>query len=271
VIHPHDMLEHLRKAGAGRPGLAEAVAAHARILDELAQVRVPEAPPMDAAEARRRLLSGRALVPEESVLSLDVPTLAALGLRITAHGASYRPDLDAAWWPLSAWLRALDGAPGKPPTLGRVRTEWPREAAGAGVDAGLVVFVLTQALRPCLWSHARALGPHVVSLNGEWGRGLCPVCGAEPDLAALDREAGARRLLCSGCDTEWAFRRIGCPFCGSDAVGCRTGIGHPYRLAVCDGCGRYLKTLDEREAADALPLPVERVLSLGLDAQAAGG
>ena len=41
-----------------------------------------------------------------------------------------------------------------------------------------------------------------------------------------------------------------------------------YRLAVCEQCRRYLKTIDLREVAGERYLAAERILTVGLDAAA---
>ncbi|MCJ7831514.1 MAG: formate dehydrogenase accessory protein FdhE, partial [Dehalococcoidia bacterium] len=93
----------------------------------------------------------------------------------------------------------------------------------------------------------------------------------EPDMAALGKGSGRRRLLCSRCDSEWTFRRLGCPFCGNDEPGQLAHYpsdDHIYRLSVCERCRRYLKTIDLRAAAAEHPLAAERILSAGMDVAA---
>ena len=41
-----------------------------------------------------------------------------------------------------------------------------------------------------------------------------------------------------------------------------------YRLYVCHGCQRYLKTIDLREAKHVILLPAERVTTVAMDAAA---
>jgi FdhE protein len=116
----------------------------------------------------------------------------------------------------------------------------------------------------------RARASPLVSLvnDGTWYRGYCPVCGGGPDFAALDRQGGRRRLLCSRCDSTWTFLRVGCPFCGNQDP---RQLGHypsddaAYRLNVCESCRRYIKTIDLREASGDPMLEVERVLTVGMD------
>ena len=105
-----------------------------------------------------------------------------------------------------------------------------------------------------------------------WRRRLCPVCGGRPDLAYLDAEAGARWLMCCRCDAEWLFQRIQCPYCGTQdqrALGYFTDDAGVYRLYTCDKCKTYIKALDLRKAEGEVLLPLERVMTLDMDRQAA--
>jgi FdhE protein len=125
------------------------------------------------------------------------------------------------------------------------------------------------ALRPFLAWVAEQVLPHV---NQErWKRGYCPVCGGAPDFATLDAETGARHLLCSRCSSMWRYRRLGCPFC--DVADHARLVYYPsedgvYRLYVCGKCRRYLKTIDLRETARSVLLPVERVTTVSMDVAA---
>ena len=82
-----------------------------------------------------------------------------------------------------------------------------------------------------------------------WPHAHCPTCGARPGLALLaPHEAGKRRLLaCAVCGTRWSYRRLGCPFCGTeqpdrlDALEIEGEEG--VRLDACRACGGYWKTV----------------------------
>lgn len=133
-----------------------------------------------------------------------------------------------------------------------------------------VSFLIHRTLQPFLHRAAGAARPHLSS-DGYWHWGHCPVCGGEPDFSTLERESGERHLFCSRCDTRWRYRRIGCPFCGTEDP--RKLAYYPsddgaHRLYVCDGCRSYLKTLDLREISRPFMLPVERLLTLGMDVAA---
>jgi FdhE protein len=117
-------------------------------------------------------------------------------------------------------------------------------------------------LRFLAWTAARRVLAPVVegsgrwSDEGRWGRGYCPTCGALPLSAQLApaETVRPRFLACGCCRTRWQFRRIGCPFCGTEAQD-RLGIlqvegEEGLRIDVCNECRGYLKTYtDEGDEA----------------------
>jgi len=125
------------------------------------------------------------------------------------------------------------------------------------------------ALKPFLVSYAKAL---VGLVNQEhWRREHCPMCNGKPDFAFLDKESGARWLLCSRCDTEWLFQRLQCPYCGNQkqaSLAYFTDDREVYRLYVCEQCHKYIKAIDLRRTESEMLLPLERVLTLDMDRQA---
>ncbi len=140
-----------------------------------------------------------------------------------------------------------------------------------GVNEGLYDTIVQATLRPFLTSHAPALAGLIEQEH--WRRGNCPVCGGSPDFAFLDKEHGARWLICSRCDTDWLFQRLECPYCGTrdqNALSFFTDNEGLYRLYVCERCRRYLKAIDLRQAKSEVLLPLERLLTLDMDLQARG-
>jgi FdhE protein len=130
----------------------------------------------------------------------------------------------------------------------------------------LAAFVARQAEMPFL--HALASEASEVVKDLPPGQASCPICGSQPVIAVLHKPDGDRALLCGGCLTEWPVHRVGCPFCGSkETEGFTYHIDKDpaYRLYTCSACGRYLKTVDERQAKDVFPLPIEHTLTLGMD------
>jgi FdhE protein len=136
-------------------------------------------------------------------------------------------------------------------------------------EATLAQMAVDVALKPYLAWAAERVMPHVD--QDHWKREYCPVCGGAPDFATLDAESGARRLMCSRCDSQWLYRRMGCTSCGTTdhtKLAYYPSEDNVYRLYVCQECRHYLKTIDLREAKRVILLPVERVTTVAMDAAA---
>jgi FdhE protein len=257
----------LRQEAAKRPELASIIDLYCALLEAQAQARVEPGAALDDEEATARLRQGLPLLAPEA-LAADGPALADLCDRIASIVAEHQPELADDVAAVRAWLNR------EREHLGALAVEYLREGRiGEGEEDGLLAFIFDSALRPFLRAWAEVLGPLVE--DGAWYRGSCPVCGGEPDFAALDRQGGRRRLLCSRCDSEWTFQRVACPFCANDDP--RRLAYYPsddgaYRLNVCEACRRYIKTIDLREVAGDRLLAVERILTVGMDlaAQEAG-
>jgi FdhE protein len=138
-----------------------------------------------------------------------------------------------------------------------------------GANDTTVRAIIQFALKPVLSTYAAAL---IKSVKQEqWRRGYCPICKGIPDMAFLEKEKGAKYLFCSRCDSEWLFQRLECPYCGTqdqNALGYFTDEKGLYQLNVCDKCKRYLKTIDLRKTDNEVLMPLERLLTAGIDRQA---
>jgi FdhE protein len=268
MIDYSEITKALKQGAERHPELADTIDLYCTLLEIEGRAQVPpHQPALSKSEAQARLGEGRPLVsPEE--LDADPQTLGDLCAEIGFTIAKHKRERVKTLAQIHAWLyerregiRAL--------AVEYLRQGQIAEGDGAALDRGLLAFIFSRALRPFLRAQAQALAPWVD--DGTWYRGYCPICGGEPDMAALEREAGRRRLLCSRCDNEWTFRRLGCPFCGNEEpqqLGYYPSDDQVYRLSVCERCHRYLKTIDLREAAGEHPLAGERVLTVGMDAAA---
>jgi len=138
------------------------------------------------------------------------------------------------------------------------------------VNDTLLTSVVGATLKPFLSAYASLILPKA---NQQlWRLNYCPICGSKPDFAYLDKEIGARWMLCSHCDAEWLFLRLGCPYCGTqnqDSLAHFTYEEKPclYRLYVCDECHTYIKAIDLRCTDSEILLPLERVMTLDMDRQ----
>ncbi len=140
----------------------------------------------------------------------------------------------------------------------------------AGTASELLLKTVLQAtLNPFLRRYSEAL---IGLFSGDsWLRRYCPVCGGSPDFAFLDKERGARWLLCSRCDTQWVYKRLECPYCGNqdqNSLAYFTDEKEIYRLYTCQRCQKYLKAIDLRKTEEDIILPLERLLTADMDRQA---
>ncbi|MFC1942114.1 formate dehydrogenase accessory protein FdhE [Chloroflexota bacterium] len=137
------------------------------------------------------------------------------------------------------------------------------------ISESLIQTIIQATLQPFLASYAEAL---ISSVEQEkWRQPRCPICGGNPDLAFLEKEHGARWLLCSRCNSKWLFQRLECPYCDTKDQKSLTFFTDEeglYRLYVCDQCKCYLKAIDLRKAEPETLLPLERIYTLDIDRQA---
>ncbi len=202
----------------------------------------------------------------------------------------FRPDweqVQAVFEQVAMWAAKDSGnLPGESEKLGKIgrNRSLLREAARAwyeghslgdiataeGVDEVMLASAIAVTLKPFLSIYSSLLLPEVN--QDSWRRRYCPVCGGKPDFAYLDKERGARWLLCSRCDAEWLFLRLVCPYCGTqnqDALAYFTDDeeSYSYRLYICEQCHTYIKAVDLRRAEADVLLPLERVMTLDMDKQ----
>ncbi len=128
--------------------------------------------------------------------------------------------------------------------------------------------VLALAMKPFLARCAELLQPREeLSL---WTHGHCPMCGGEPELAAIT-PAAERHLICGRCTLRWRFEPLTCPYCRNSDRSRITSFATPdgqYRVYACDVCRRYLKAYDGRRAARQVMPVVDAIATLPLDAAA---
>jgi len=262
-----DIVESLQKGAEKHPELAETAGLYCRLLEIEAQADIPAPTRVPGSdEARALLQQGKPLLNLDEI-EIDSGKLTELAMQIAFAIAEQRRERVRELADIHAWLhRRRDRM--RSLAIGYLRGNGIPDS-NSGIDGGLLVFVVHTALRPFLRAYADALSRFVDA--GAWYRGYCPICGGEPDMAALEKSGGRRRLLCSRCDAEWAYRRLGCPFCGNDDpkdLAFFPSDDQVYRLAVCERCHRYVKTVDLRETPTERPLAAERVLTAGMDVAA---
>jgi FdhE protein len=267
------ILQQLRLARDKMPDWAPVLDPQIALLEAQMAVEIPPVEvKLSGFEATERRRQGLPLVTGRE-LALDWPLFAGLFTQVCGVSAKDRPDLAES-------LAEMAAVPEEnPEQLQAWVAQFMAECAlGDDVDpSGLITFALTHTLKPFLRRYAEAYAS-LVDERG-WKRNYCPVCGGQPDMASLGsshhrpgptEEEGTRYLLCSRCDNEWSYTRLGCPFCEEkdhDKIHYFQEEKDPHRLYVCDSCQRYLKTIELGSGARVL-LPVERILTAGMDLSA---
>ncbi len=221
---------------------------------------------LNSAAISDRLEHGLPLIRFDE-LDLDWPLLQATFVEVTSAFAKH-PDL---FGPVPSNLVETEGHHYLKEAV-RAWYEMTKLATAVvplGVNERLLEAIIQATLKPFLTGYSKAL---LSSVNQEhWRRSYCPICGGSPDFAFLNKETGARWLLCSRCDTEWLFQRLECPYCGNqnqNTLAYFTGNDGLYRLYICNQCKQYLKTIDLRQAKEEIEIPLERLFTLGIDIQA---
>lgn len=118
----------------------------------------------------------------------------------------------------------------------------------AGISFDLFFQIMLFTLRPFFsWLKEKTQNEEQTEQN--WRQNTCPVCGAMPELSRLTHEEGRRILFCWLCSNEWRFERFTCLYCGESQAESQKYFvveNRPYRVDICQDCGRYLKVIDER-------------------------
>lgn len=102
---------------------------------------------------------------------------------------------------------------------------------------------------------------------------VCPVCGSSPALASVGGEKGQKTLGCTQCGATWSFERVRCTRCGTRNQAhlhfYNIEGDDAHRIATCDECGDYMRTVYAEDALTPCSFEVEDVLMARLDALAA--
>ena len=255
---PRDVAE-LRALAERQPELSGAASLQIALIDAVRRVqnRVSTASvSLTAEQIASRLTSGRPLVDFDR-LPVEWSDARLLFRQITDVLRRHDAVDDTA----GARLHEI-GRSAELPELARQWFDRGRNATGIE----MLDEVLSWAMRPFLCRAAEVLQQRAVF--GGWKRGVCPVCGGEPDFACIT-VTGERQLICGRCQTRWPTEPFACPFCGEAAKERITSFATPdgtYRVTACQSCKRYLKTLDGRRAGRGAMPNVDAIATLPLDA-----
>jgi FdhE protein len=259
------ILHDLDEAAAQDPDLSAYFELHRTLFQMLAQARADISATLEMVDEealQARLSQGLPLL-SFAQLPLEAERYAELVSAVAEALTEFSPELAEQTTPDSPaeWLALARQQFEK----GRAAEEQPEGQS----EASLAQLSVDVALKPYLEWAAQQVLPHVD--QERWKRRHCPVCGGAPDFAFLGEESGARHLLCSRCSSQWLYRRLGCPFCGTHdhtKLSYYLGEDGVYRLYVCKACHRYLKAIDLRQVGRQVLFPVERVTTVAMDVAA---
>jgi FdhE protein len=253
-----ELLAALRDARENHPELAHTIGLHEEIISARSTVEV----------STPELLDQRVALLQHWGLEWDPARVAALAAQICDIGARHREELAPQFEEARSLLTNENGG-------GLVIVAaWVKDGRVDLPDVAvetseLLPFVLIHSLHPFLYAYATLLTPFIQ--DERWYQRRCPVCYGEPDFGYLEEEVGGLRLLCSRCDTLWTSKRGECAFCGNsenETFAYYLSDDEVYRLYVCDHCERYLKVFDGRQSSLQPLLPLQRIITVGMDVSA---
>jgi FdhE protein len=264
----HELLAALEEERRKRPELEDTIGLHQELVEARAEVAAGVAHLKLDKQEVVKLMDQRVPLLHRWELQWDEQRFIRLAVRICDIAARHRQELASQFEEVRSLLND------DPDQRSNMVTGYLRggklEVPGRPViDPEVLSFVLNNALHPFLKAHASVLTPLIE--NEKWYQRSCPVCGGEPDFGYLEEKVGGLRLLCSRCDTEWTYKRGECTFCGNserETFAYYLGDDEVYRLYVCDRCKRYLKVMDGRQTRRKPMLPLERIVSIGMDVAA---
>jgi len=261
-----DLREAWRDLLVRRRALAPSLAPYGRLLDRWSQCKAP----------RQRLTWSAQRCRESWGRGVPLAAEAPPPLQV----ADVEDLLGAAMEDVAA----LDGT--RAAALQRLAASWDAGAVGpdsllprrdgigdggvetaSGLDPAAVTFLAYATLRPALEAWFESAAPHFAQVD--WGRGVCPFCGAPPGFTDVV-EGGHRRLACHFCGGSWGFAKLRCPLCGVEGTKELHRLQAEaedagYVISGCRACRAYLKELDRRERWNGGPPLLEDWASPHLD------
>jgi FdhE protein len=263
-----DYLKHIDRLIRQRPAASPALRSYGQLAHIMVEVEPPHEPKRAAQE--RSALRNKDRLPFFSRDDLPVDFGAASAL--FKEFLRYLNKADRA--DRAGLAIALNQSDNDPQWAGRLcKTILQQDekalnsmAEQVSLDPQVLLFLGKTALRPS-FSGLRLLMEKMIDEEA-WDHGCCPLCGSQPDMAYFTK-TGKRRLHCELCGTQWAFSRIGCPFCNNEE---QENLGYfeaeeeeGLRVYFCRSCQRYLKTIDSRVFEEVAPLELESLATLHLD------
>ena len=272
VLSQEDIAAKVKEIGKRNPAYAEVIQWAGELLSETVRASGKFRPPqlsLDQERSSEAWSQGRSLL-DPGELSLDWEQAKALYKRLVGLVETREEGRRQVEGLLQALVEDQEGAPG---LLKAALTSDLKAIETAAqpleIDPPVLTLLLRLSLRPALLDVARDALDRLDLRR--WTHGHCPVCGSAPILADLSGEGGKRRLHCSLCETAWPYPRLRCPFCENDNredlsyLRAENENEEGLRVDLCSGCGHYLKTIDLRELAGPVIVPLDDVATWHLD------
>ncbi|MFZ5816963.1 MAG: formate dehydrogenase accessory protein FdhE [Bacillota bacterium] len=233
------------------------------------QERVPAPSPLPSDVAMEgAFLTGEPLITlVEPVIDPDL--FADVLSDLTSLYAQTRPEVGPVVGALARSSPAERRALAEALLAGHGPGEWA-DRHGLSTAAETLLTLAGLALQPFMARFAAAVTAHAPLAM--WRQNFCPVCGTQPDVCRIDPD-NLRFLHCPQCDTQWEHHRLTCANCDSDDVKkvhlLTLESLEPWRVELCEVCGGYIKTLDQRHggllAMPKVDLYLEDARTLQLD------
>ena len=220
---------------------------------------VPDADTLKQADAAQRLAGAMAVFEQFDHATRD----ALAGVRWDRLVAA--SDMKLAGSDPSAYVEAFAGL---------------LQDDGLGEDAARMgASVISLALRALLEPIAQEVQAARVDGNADQPYPVhCPVCGCEASVAHVGQagtktKGRGRALWCAQCGCVWDIERVRCARCGTQNQGhlhfFNVEGDDDHRIATCDECGGYVRTVYEEDGPLAQLYPfsyeVEDVVMAKLD------
>ncbi|MGN1360882.1 MAG: formate dehydrogenase accessory protein FdhE [Eggerthellaceae bacterium] len=152
------------------------------------------------------------------------------------------------------------------------------EGGVSQVSVGMALSFVSMALRTMIEGAAEQVwnGIKAADLVETCHPQACPVCGSAPSLSHVGGETSSsgrgRKLVCTQCGTAWEYERVRCARCGTRDQSSLHFFNlegdDSHRIATCDECGQYIRTLFSESKLLPTSYEVEDVVMARLDAVA---
>ncbi|MEA5020305.1 MAG: formate dehydrogenase accessory protein FdhE [Gordonibacter sp.] len=134
--------------------------------------------------------------------------------------------------------------------------------------------VFSLALRALIGGHAQTISRALVTTEAVEMHSLhCPLCGCAAGVARVgdttETQGRGKELWCPQCGTTWEYERVRCARCGTQNQAHLHFFNiegdDAHRLATCDECGGYVRTVYQSDTLAPFSFEVEDVVMAKLD------